>query len=173
MKRLTVTLTCSQCGRLFHPQYGREETSAFCSNSCYLRHRWGTTPQNRCRLCGADISQTGKRRQKYCSFECRVNGQAGQARHRALIRYGKNGAYRARRVPEHPKADCKGYVMEHRLVMEQFLGRMLRSDEIVHHKDGNPANNALSNLELMLKTEHDSLHSVERWSDGRMARLPA
>jgi hypothetical protein len=38
--------------------------------------------------------------------------------------------------------------MRHRQVMEQHLGRKLRPNETVHHKDGNRANNKIENLEL-------------------------
>jgi hypothetical protein len=38
---------------------------------------------------------------------------------------------------------------EHRLVMERAIGRPLTKAEVVHHKDGNKANNALENLELL------------------------
>lgn len=31
---------------------------------------------------------------------------------------------------------------EHRLIMEEYLGRKLRPDEVVHHKDGNKQNNS-------------------------------
>jgi hypothetical protein len=39
-------------------------------------------------------------------------------------------------------------VPEHRLVMEQSLGRKLLDRETVHHRDGNRLNNAIENLEL-------------------------
>lgn len=38
--------------------------------------------------------------------------------------------------------------LEHRLVMGRSLGRKLRSNETVHHIDGDKTNNALSNLQL-------------------------
>jgi hypothetical protein len=41
-----------------------------------------------------------------------------------------------------------GYVAEHRLKMAKKLGRSLREDETVHHKDLDHSNNRLSNLQL-------------------------
>ena len=49
---------------------------------------------------------------------------------------------------------------EHRLVMEEKLGRLLLPSEVVHHKDGNKTNNHPDNLELFssngkhISTEH-------------------
>jgi hypothetical protein len=46
----------------------------------------------------------------------------------------------------------------HRWVVEQFIGRKLTSDEVVHHKDGNIFNNDISNLEILTLQNHTSLH---------------
>lgn len=47
---------------------------------------------------------------------------------------------------------------EHRLVMERKLGRPLKSNEIVHHKDRNVRNNNLSNLVLTTRAKHAAHH---------------
>lgn len=47
---------------------------------------------------------------------------------------------------------------EHRLVMQNHLGRKLRRNEVVHHKDGNKRNNCLSNLEIMSLSDHSKMH---------------
>lgn len=61
------------------------------------------------------------------------------------------------RCPQHPK-QAKGEVLLHRLIMENNLGRFLRSNEVVHHLDGNGLNNALENLVLTNTTDHHRLY---------------
>ncbi len=61
--------------------------------------------------------------------------------------YWRQG-YIIRLVGNHPYADKRGYVQEHRLIMEKSIGRILEPTEIIHHRDQNRANNELSNLEL-------------------------
>lgn len=57
----------------------------------------------------------------------------------------------------------QGYIYEHRLVMEQHLGRMLTKDERIHHLDGNKRNNAPDNLRLCeTDKEHTELHAKEQ-----------
>ena len=48
-----------------------------------------------------------------------------------------------------------------RVLMEEFLGRKLKSNEVVHHKDKNPLNNDISNLEVLWNSDHSRQHSTK------------
>jgi transposase len=76
------------------------------------------------------------------------------------------------KAPDHPYKNYQGYVREHRLVMEQQLGRYLESGEVVDHIDGNTSNNDPSNLRLFASNaEHLRVTlagRVPKWTeDGR------
>lgn len=49
---------------------------------------------------------------------------------------------------QHHLSDVRGYAYEHRVAAEEKLGRRLKDGEIVHHRDGDRANNAYANLEV-------------------------
>jgi hypothetical protein len=57
------------------------------------------------------------------------------------------GDYNYAIVRDHPHSTKNGYVLEHRIVVENEIGRILNSNEVVHHRDGNKKNNKISNLE--------------------------
>lgn len=75
-------------------------------------------------------------------------------------------------APWHPAAaSAKGYVLQHRLVMERHLGRYLTRYELVHHRNEIKTDNRLENLELTNMSEHMVHHKADapRTSDGRFS----
>ena len=114
------------------------------------------------------MSETG------CSLAAigRAVGTTGRHVHRFLRYYGKDrhfptakpgkdhpewkGGRRVRKdgyvrvlCPGHPHASKYGQdVYEHRLVMENHIGRYLDPGEVVHHKNKKPSDNRIENLEL-------------------------
>lgn len=63
--------------------------------------------------------------------------------------------------PDHPGCNAAKLVLQHRLVMECILGRMLDSSDIVHHKNRDRTDNRASNLELTDRKSHALIHRQE------------
>lgn len=75
-------------------------------------------------------------------------------------------------IPEHPKATKNHYVLLHRAIMENTIGRLLTDDEVVHHKDGNKKNNSIENLELINKNDHIRLHRLKSGKKTTKLKCP-
>jgi len=75
-----------------------------------------------------------------------------------VTRVVSKGDYYYAVLPEHPNSTDWGYVLWHRVIMENHLGRLLTPEEVVHHINGDKKDNRLENLELLDKKEHSARH---------------
>ena len=92
------------------------------------------------------------------------NGIKGGPTHH-LYKGGKiiNRGYVLILEKDHPLADSKGYVPEHRLMMCKYLGRLLTSDEHIHHINHNTQDNRIENLQIVSVSEHRIIHAI-KWT---------
>lgn len=140
-------MSCPSCGAAFDT---RTPTKRFCSRACCLKAR--AKPRRRtCPVCDREFGSVDAR-QRFCSVMCANKGKRRTSGDRAHNWKGgrtlTNGYVRLR-VPEHPRASRKQpYVFEHVVVMEAILGRRLRPNERVHHRNGRRDDNRPENLEL-------------------------
>lgn len=105
-----------------------------------------------------------ERRMKNLGLKSKRTGPKSGERHPdwqggTTIRKGYRYLWR----PDHPHCINGRYVAEHRLVMEQKLGRLLDRKEVVHHKDGDRLNNDINNLELF---QTNAEHLYEHLADN-------
>ena len=97
-----------------------------------------------CEACGQTyIRPHGKTKRRFCSRSCAMKGRVrvGQSAHPDGSTYVHSSGYIQQ------KRNGK-WAMQHRLVMEQHLGRALAPNERVHHKNGVRDDNHPNNLEL-------------------------
>lgn len=72
--------------------------------------------------------------------------------------------------PFYAMVNNHSYILEHRLIVAQSLGRCLRDNEIVHHLNGIRDDNRITNLLLVSPNKHSQIIPAMQ---GRIQRLEA
>lgn len=134
--------TCGWCGEKFLPAYrSKSQRAVCCSKTCGLKKLNSDNPGRHARE-NSGRWQGGRRRNP--------------------------SGYVLTLAPDHASLEgtTRRYVLEHRIVMEKVLGRLLLKSEQVHHKNGIRDDNRPENLELWVMQQpagaraHEQQHCV-------------
>lgn len=142
---------CLYCKKEF---VSRFEKAKFCGRACSDKGRVPKVKLN-CIVCRKEFEDTPyrveKRGRRFCSQRCFQKYEVGK----------NNPAWKGGRITNFHRyifiLTNTGYIAEHRLVMEKYLGRRLLSSEIVHHKNGNRKDNRIGNLVIVTRSEHNKI----------------
>ena len=165
---------CMNCGKEFTAK--KQETKC-CSNKCAAEYRSKDRVQIlNCDYCGEKFERPNchiNDSYNFCSTDCynkhKVQNNLLAKENHPHWNNGEttNSGYQFKRIGK------AKYRAKHRLIMEKAIGRELRSDEIVHHKDGNKLNNAIENLEIVTRAEHINIHRDSLYSNRKSGIVQA
>jgi hypothetical protein len=142
--------------------------------------------EKKCKLCGK-IYLSDRKQSKFCNIKCSgkwvvknylnknikfrdYNGENNPCWRGGRLK--RNDGYILIYRPKHPYYNADGlYVFEHRLVIENKIGRYLTKKEKVHHINGNRSDNRIENLKLINRqSEHCRIHGFDKnggWNKGK------
>lgn len=140
---------CAVCGKAL-----AQNEITYCSQECMATGR-RTLEQRPCEFCGTAMKVQpylfGKKRA--CSRVC--NDKLKEGRLQGIGNKGRRSdGYIEVYYPTHPDAKTNGRILEHRLVMEQKIGRRLLKTEQVNHINHIRDDNRPENLEIMTPGDH-------------------
>lgn len=152
---------CKNCGKEF---YSSARKGKFCNLKCYRSYIASTIGIFECFYCKKQLRLPMWliKCRKFCSSKCRHKYYSGPKHPR-----WKGGKTRDRDGYEIRNLNInKGgkpfFVRTHRWIMEKYLGRPLLKTDIVHHINGNPKDNRISNLMVVTREEHNEIHKGKK-----------
>ena len=116
-----------------------------------------------CKYCGIEFKRKPHTKGIYCSRKC--SGLDNRSSNNQFWKGGKilrKDGYIEVYTGRHKENKHPIYELEHRVVMENYLGRNLTNIELVHHRNGKKTDNRIENLELISLKKHSSLHHSKK-----------
>jgi endogenous inhibitor of DNA gyrase (YacG/DUF329 family) len=120
--------TCDQCGRIFEGRRGG--MNRFCDAACMNEWQRREQTERTCPMCEKVFKKPQGDPDIYCSRGCWT---ASRETPRGKRKQNPDG-YILVYEPDHAEAHASGWVLEHRKVMSDLLGRALLPGEEVHHR---------------------------------------
>lgn len=173
-------IKCDNCGNnfLITPSNYKKCKHHFCSRKCANN---GEIRKEvcYCSYCGETIKRTphaiGLVKNHFCNKICQSKWQSDNYIPHSLTnwqggRCKKSSGYIEVYTPNHPNATARGYVLEHRLIMEKKLGGKLTKDELVHHLNGVRDDNNEENLGITNKNKHE-IKTLQKLQAKRIQEL--
>lgn len=156
---------CATCGAILDP---KRNQFTYCSAACFAvsRRKGQQVPCGTCQRPVWRVPSNSNQR-TFCSRACANKGMelAGPG-HRAQRDDGYIQIY----YPRHPDASASGFILEHRLIASEALGRRLTKSEHVHHINGIKDDNRPENLQVMSAGAHQNITIREKHRRDREAR---
>lgn len=162
---MSALFVCETCGS----QFKRWNSSKFIWKTCSMKCRNALYRKRaipllfNCQWCKKEFrvhQRPGPRRpHRCCSRKCSVAARTGiRNPNRKGSRFVTKQGYIFLRLPN------DRLIFEHRLLMEQILGRTLLENEVVHHINNNKSDNRPENLALMTNSQHGIHHKFRGWA---------
>ena len=152
-------VSCAVCGTEFYRQPAYiKQGRLLCSRACNAEWQARNAIRKPCPYCGREFRVAQSEAfLKYCSRACEIRGKVrrptGRIHNGKPVRLNDKG-YVLIWEPEHPNQSQGGWQFEHRLVVEQALGRYLTSVEQVDHINQNKSDNRIENLQVLDASSH-------------------
>ncbi|NBW13466.1 MAG: hypothetical protein EBR82_36215 [Caulobacteraceae bacterium] len=160
-ERKGKTVACQLCGKeVWRPDaWLRKYETVFCSRQCNGRVRGAEWAKH------AHKGRAAWTKESEENFVSRMRGKANPAWKGGVTYFRKHGNYKPIKYVRCPEeflvmARKDGYVMEHRLLVAQAIGRPLLRSEVVHHRNHDPQDNAIANLELFASNRDHKLYEA-------------
>lgn len=196
-RRKPIKKICICCGEEFEQSINGK--SLVCGKDhCQSWYRkWFNEPNTVCPVCGSEfyVKPSGKLDNgNCCCYECsyslRSQRYSGEGNHQYGLRGRDNPSYKGEKIVshgyiriyvgnDHPFADERGRILEHRLVAERYLmedkhkvyinGEAYLSPEYhVHHINEIKTDNRPENLQIVTKSEHTTIHNLRKGSHNNI-----